>query len=107
MKCTDLRVGRIGPLSVAGHNLGASLRCSHAECRVRVSCTQMGKHCIVSTSFPKCKKSKLDAERLWSHARTKNTEPKRTKKRSIMSVAGYSLRASLLCSHAECLVRVR
>ena len=56
VKCTDLRVGRIGPLSVAGHNLGASLRCSHAECRVRVRCTQMGKHCIVSPSFPKCKK---------------------------------------------------
>ena len=58
-------------------------------------------------NVPKCQKSKLDAERWWSHARTKKTEPKRTKNRSIMSVPAHNLRASLLCSHAECLVRVR
>ena len=59
MKCTDLRIGRIGSLSVAGHNLRASLLCSHAECRIRVRCTQMGKHCTASPSFPKCKNGKV------------------------------------------------
>ena len=62
MKCTDLRVGRIGLLAVAGHNLRASLLCSHAECRVRVRCTQMEKHCTASPTFSKCKKWKGDAE---------------------------------------------
>ena len=62
MKCTDWRVGRIGPLSVAGHNLRASLLCSHAECHVSVRYTQMEKHCTASPSFPNCEKWKGDAE---------------------------------------------
>ena len=61
MNCTDLRVERIGPLSVAGHNLRASLLCAHAKCRVRVRCTQMEKHFTASPSFPKCQKWRGDA----------------------------------------------